>query len=120
MSKQQYFLHATPESSSEKIKSDGFLYVKWRPTVTWSLRLAVFHATEQWYVEKPETKWELWNILCLELPDQKNIKTSVKWNIWVDYKKRKFMVNQIFGCDEKLNEQFTTSEFTIKEKEYCK
>lgn len=88
MSKQQYFLHATPESSSEKIKSDGFLYVKWRPTVTWSLRLAVFHATEQWYVEKPETKWELWNILCLELPDQKNIKTSVKWNIWVDYKKK--------------------------------
>lgn len=88
MNNKNYILHATPQSVSDKIKSDGFFYVKGRPTVTWNVPLVMNHSMRQGYIEKPETEWELWSILCMELPKEKKLKTSVKWNIIIDYQKK--------------------------------
>ncbi len=88
MEKNKYFLHTTPKDISDKIKSEWFSYVKWWPTVSWDIHTVMMHSTKQGYKEKPDTRWQIRNILCMELPSTKDIKTSIKWNIKIDCDKK--------------------------------
>lgn len=84
MGNPRYILHATPESSVDKIIQGWFEYKEWYPTVSWSLTFETNHANRQWYIEKPNTKDELRKILVMETPKGKHIKPWYKWRIDVN------------------------------------